>query len=179
MALGKRRQSKQQDLFIPATAVRRSPGHPFYERLNAVLREAEFDRRIEELCAPLYAEKRGRPSIPPGVYFRMLFVGYFEGIDSQRGIAWRCADSRSLQDFLGLRPTERTPDHSSLTRVRQRLSLEIHQEAFALVVRIAKDRGLIKGKTLAVAPSSAPMFAITCRSQIDRCSSPGPWYSNT
>ena len=150
MALGKRRQQKQKDLFIPATAMRRSPGHPFYERLNKLLREADFDATLEALCAPHYSKRRGRPSIPPGVYFRMLLVGYFEGIDSQRGIAWRCADSRSLQEFLGLGPTERTPDHSSLTRVRQRLPLEIHQEAFALVVRVATTKGLVKGKTLAV-----------------------------
>jgi len=150
MALGKRRAEHQQDLFIPATAVNRSPGHPFYRRLNELLAEASFDEEVEELCAPFYAEGRGRPSIPPGVYFRMLLIGYFEGIDSQRGIAWRCADSRSLQEFLGLGPAARTPDHSSLTRLRKRLSLETHQAAFDAVIRIAKAKGLVKGKTLAV-----------------------------
>ncbi len=150
MALGKRREEQQQALFIPTGAMTRSPGHPFYARLNKLLSEAEFDKEIEQLCEPFYAERRGRPSIPPGVYFRMLLVGYFEGIDSQRGIAWRCADSRSLHDFLGLGLTDRSPEHSSLTRVRQRLSLEVHQEAFDIVIRIAKAKGLIKGKTLAV-----------------------------
>ncbi len=130
MALGKRRD-KQQELLIPTTQLPRSPGHPFYRALNRLLSAAEFDRFAEELCAPHYADGVGRPSIPPGVYFRMLLVGYFEGIDSQRGIAWRCADSRSLQEFLGLSVTERSPEHSSLTRVRQRLPLEVHQEMFA------------------------------------------------
>ena len=150
MALGKREQGRQQDLLVPVTRVQGSPGHPFYARLNQLLAKAGFDRRIEELCAPYYAETHGRPSIPPGIYFRMLLIGYFEGIDSQRGIAWRYADSRSLQEFLGYLMTERTPDHSSLTRVRQRLPLEVHEEAFALVVSIAKEHGLVKGKTLAV-----------------------------
>ena len=150
MALGKRRQSREQELFVPTTAMPRSPGHPFYERLNRILSEAGFDAAVEELCEPRYSDGLGRPSIPPGVYFRMLFVGYFEGIDSQRGIAWRCSDSRSLQQFLGLGLTDRTPDHSSLTRVRKRLPVEVHQEAFALVVRIAKEKGLIKCNSLGV-----------------------------
>jgi transposase len=150
MALGKRRQQREQELFIPTTAMPRSPGHPFYQRLNRLLAKAGFDEHVEELCQPHYADVRGRPSIPPGVYFRMLLVGYFEGIDSQRGIAWRCADSRSLQEFLGLGPTDRSPEHSSLTRVRQRLPLEVHQEVFGFVVAIAKQMGLLKGKTLAV-----------------------------
>lgn len=149
MALGKRRD-KQQELLIPTTELPRSPGHPFYRSLNKLLAAAGFDRFAEELCAAHYADGVGRPSIPPGVYFRMLLVGYFEGIDSQRGIAWRCADSRSLQEFLGLLATERSPEHSSLTRVRQRLPLDVHQEVFAFVVKVAKDKGLVKGKALAV-----------------------------
>ncbi len=150
MALGKRPKNREQELFIPVTAMQRSPGHPFYQRLNELLSVAEFDDFVEELCAPYYADARGRPSIPPGVYFRMLMVGYFEGIDSQRGIAWRCADSRSLQEFLGLGPTDRSPEHSSLTRVRQRLPVEVHQEVFAFTVRIGSGKGLVRGKTLAV-----------------------------
>lgn len=150
MALGKRRHHREQELFIAVTSMPRSPGHPFYRQLNLLLQEAGFDKEVESMCKPLYAEGRGRPSIPPGVYFRMLLVGYFEGIDSQRGIAWRCADSRSLQEFLGLGLTDRSPDHSSLTRVRKRLPLEVHAEAFAFIVRIARDKGLVKGKILAV-----------------------------
>ncbi len=150
MALGKRRDQTEQDLFVPASQIPRSPGHPFYARLNELLKEASFDRFVEEMCEPFYAERQGRPSIPPGVYFRMLLIGYFEGIDSQRGIAWRCADSRSLQEFLGFKPTERSPDHSSLTVIRKRLLVEVHQEVFAFVVKLAKSRGMVKGRTLAI-----------------------------
>lgn len=148
MALGKRR-AKQQELLVPTTGLPRSPGHPFYSKLNELLADAKFDHHVESLCEPYY-KVGGRPSIPPGVYFRMLLIGYFEGVDSQRGIAWRCSDSRSLQDFLGLLPTERTPDHSSLTVIRKRLPVEVHEEVFAFIVKIAKSKGMVKGKTLAV-----------------------------
>ena len=149
MAMGKR-QPKQGDLFIPTSALPEAPGHPFYRRLNAVLAEADFDRFVEDLCQPYYVQDLGRPSIPPGTYFRMLFVGYFEGLDSQRGIAWRCADSRSLQDFLGFLPTEATPDHSSLTRVRGRLPEVVHENVFAFVLKLADGHGLLSGKTVGV-----------------------------
>ena len=91
MALGRRESTREQPIFIDTTALR-SPGHPFYRRLNALLSEHGFDGYVEEQCAKFYAGKQGRPSIPPGVYFRMLLIGYFEGIDSERGIAWRSAD---------------------------------------------------------------------------------------
>jgi transposase len=149
MALGRRRP-KQQDLFIATQDLPTAPGHAFYDRLNRLLAEAGFDAFVEQLCAPYYAEALGRPSIPPSSYFRMLFIGYFEGLDSQRGIAWRCADSRSLQAFLGYLPTESTPDHSSLTRVRQRLPEAVHEQVFAFVLGIAHRHGLLAGKTLAV-----------------------------
>src|SRR5687767_15116413 len=99
MALGKKK-GVQSEVWVPSHQIAQSPGHPFYQRLNRLLAEARFDRFIEELCQPYYSDW-GRPSIPPGVYFRMLMVGYFEGIDSQRGIAWRCSDSLSLREFLG------------------------------------------------------------------------------
>ena len=149
MALRRKRADEQQFLFVPYTATR-SPGHPFYEKLNTLLREAQFDRFAEDLCAPHYADGVGRPGIVPGVYFRMLLIGYFEGIDSQRGIAWRCADSRSLGEFLGLRPDEATPDHSSLTRIRKRLPLSAHEAIFERILSIAREKGLLKGKTIAV-----------------------------
>src|SRR5262245_56037115 len=122
MALGKR-QPRQRDLWVAAGDLAQSPGHPFYRKLNELLAEAGFDPWLEELCRPYYADSVGRPSIPPGVYFRMILVGYFEGIASQRGIAWRCSDSRSLAEFLGFGPTDATPDHSSLSRIHQRLPL--------------------------------------------------------
>src|ERR1043166_3183495 len=149
MALG-RRGGRDQSMWVATSSLPRSPGHPFYERLNRLLDEAGFDRFSEERCAAHYAVGQGRPSIPPGTYFRMLLVGYFEGIDSQRGIAWRCSDSLAVRDFLGLGMSERAPDHSSLTVIRQRLPLELHEEVFAFVLRILVECGLYDGKTLAV-----------------------------
>ena len=149
MALGKRRD-EQQEMWVATTSLPKSEGHVFYRKLNRLLAEADFDRTIEKLCEPYYHQQLGRPSIPPGVYFRMLLVGYFEGIGSQRGIAWRCGDSLSLREFLGVPLTEDTPDHSSLTRVRDRLPLKIHTTVFQLVLKLADQKGLIKGKTVAV-----------------------------
>ena len=146
MAMGKR-ESEQQEMWVATHDLPKSPGHPFFQKLNRVLAEADFDRKVEELCEPYYAEA-GRRSIPPGVYFRMLFVGYFEGIDSQRGIAWRCGDSLSLKEFLGYPITEETPDHSSLTTIRQRLPLEVHHQVFLFVLEIANRKKLLKGKTV-------------------------------
>jgi transposase len=148
MALGRRRD-EQQAMWVATTDVARSPGHPFYDALNRLLRDADFDRRVEALCEPYYA-KRGRPSVPPGTYYRMLFIGYFEGIDSQRGIAWRCADSLSLRDFLGIAPTARTPDHSTLTLIRQRLPLTVDEQVFKIVLELAAGEGLVDGKTIGV-----------------------------
>lgn len=149
MALGRRSQ-EQQEAWVATNALPKSPGHPFYQKLNQLLAEVNFDRWAERLCAPYYAENVGRPSIPPGVYFRMILVGYFEGISSQRGIAWRCSDSRSLQQFLGIPLSEETPDHSSMTRIHVRLPIEVHVEVFQLVVRIASEKKLLDAKTVGV-----------------------------
>lgn len=149
MALGKRK-AEQQELWVATTDLPRSPGHPFYLKLNALLADDGFDAWLEALCRPYYHEKLGRPSIPPGVYFRMVLIGYFEGIASQRGIAWRCCDSRSLAAFLGFAPTQETPDHSSLSRVAQRLPLEVHEAVFQRVLAIAVKKKLVDGKTAAV-----------------------------
>src|SRR5205085_356137 len=148
MAMGKRRGQRQEALFVTAEGLPKSAGHPFYRKLNELLAEAEFDRWLERRCQRYYAtvEKRGQPSIPPGVYFRMLLVGYFEGLDSQRAIAWRCADSLSLRAFLGTPLAEPTPDHSSLTRVRQRLPLDVHERVFIHVLRVSLENKLIRGK---------------------------------
>ncbi len=149
MALG-RRKGKQESLWVPGKELPRSAGHPFYAALERVLVAGNFDRFVEDLCAEHYAKRQGRPSIPPGMYFRMLFVGYFEGITSQRGIAWRCQDSLSIRDFLGLGPTERSPDHSSMTVIRKRLPFEIFDAVFRFVLERADEHGLLKGKTVAV-----------------------------
>jgi len=150
MAMGRRNRERQGELWIATQDVPQSTGHPFYQKLNQLLGEAEFDEYVESLCGPFYAAHRGRPGIPPGVYFRMLLTGYFEGIDSQRGIAWRCADSLSLKSFLGYSLTEATPDHSSLTVIRQRLSVEVHEQVFTFVLKIAQVKKLLKGKAVAV-----------------------------
>lgn len=150
MGMGRRKRQLQQDLWIATDSLPDVPQHVFYEKLNSLLAEAGFDDFVEKLCRPYYCENVGRGSIPPGVYFRMLFVGYFEGIDSQRGIAWRCADSRSLARFLGFGPKEATPDHSSLTRIRNRLPLDVYNEVFCFMLQLADDRQLLKGKTVAI-----------------------------
>jgi hypothetical protein len=147
MSMG-RQESGQQEIWVATQDLPKSQGHPFYQKLNKILAESGFDRLVEELCEPYYS-KAGRPSVPPGVYFRMLLVGYFEGIDSQRGIAWRCADSQSLKEFLGYGLTETTPDHSSLTYIRKRLPWEVHHQVFLHVLGIADKKNLLKGKTVA------------------------------
>jgi transposase len=150
MALGRRRTEHQGELFLTSADLPQSPGHPFYDRLNRLLAEADFDRFVEDLCEPYYAQEVGRPSLPPGTYFRMLFVGYFEGLDSQRGIAWRCSDSHSLRAFLGVAPQNASPDHSSLSKIRERLPQVVHEQVFARVLGIAHDKKLLKGRTVAV-----------------------------
>ena len=151
MAMGKRKP-RQESLFVTTDQLTPSAGHPFYQKLNALLAEADFDRWIERRCAASYEreEKRGQPSLPPGVYFRMLLIGYFEGLDSQRGIAWRCSDSLSLRAFLGIPLQEGTPDHSTLTNTRKRLPQEVFEEVFQFVLGIAEAKKLIAGKTVGV-----------------------------
>ncbi len=148
MALGKRRE-KQAELFVPTSSLQSGPGHVFYSKLNTVLAEAGFDAFVEGLCAPYY-RNGGRPGIPPGIYFRMVFVGYFEGLDSQRGIAWRCADSLALRNFLGLAPTEPTPVHASMSVIRQRLPGIVFEQVFQFVLGLLDQRQLLRGKTLGI-----------------------------
>ena len=150
MAMGKREAEQQQDLFVTHDKLPRSPGHVFYRKLNRLLAEGGFDRWVEGLCEPYYCQGQGRPSVPPGVYFRMLLVGYFEGINSQRGIAWRCSDSLSLREFLGIPLGEDSPDHSSLSYIRQRLPLTVHEAVFVWVLALLQQKKLLKGKTVGV-----------------------------
>ena len=150
MSMGRRPTEQQSDLWIPTADLPRSPGHVFYDKLNRLLAEAAFDPYVENLCQPFYADGLGRESIPPGTYFRMLFVGYFEGLGSQRAIAWRCSDSLSLRAFLGVSLNEATPDHSSLTKIRQRLPLHVHERVFTFVLKVAQEKKLLRGKTVAV-----------------------------
>ena len=148
MALGKRKP-KQDELFIPTAELVTGPGHPFYSKLNEVLATAGFDDFAEKRCAPSYKDG-GRPGIPPGVYFRMLFIGYFEGLDSQRGIAWRCADSLALRSFLGIGLTEATPVHASMTISRNGLPVIVFDKFFEFRLGLLDEHGLLRGKTVAV-----------------------------
>ena len=150
MAMGKRESEQQQDLFITHDKLPRSAGHVFYRKLNQLLAEGGFDRWIEALCEPYYCRGQGRPSVPPGQYFRMLLVGYFEGIGSQRGIAWRCSDSLSLREFLGVPLGKESPDHSSLSYIRKRLPHSVHEAVFVWVLALAQEKKLLKGKTVGV-----------------------------
>jgi transposase len=151
MSMG-RRQKHQSPLWIAHHELVPSPGHRFYETLNELLREAAFDQHAEALCAPYYeaAHIPGRKSVAPGVYFRMHLVGFFEGIESERGLEWRFADSLSLRQFLGCPLTQRVPDHSTLSRTRQRLPLAVHQAVFALILGIVESKGLLNGRVVGV-----------------------------
>jgi transposase len=150
MAMGKK-QARQQDLWIAATELPKSGGHFFYNRVNGILEKAGFDAFAETECFRFYkSEVMGRPSMAPGVYFRMLLIGYFEGIDSERGIAWRCADSMSLKSFLGYGLTDATPDHTTVSRTRRLIDLETHGRVFTWILSVLTGKGLIDGKTIGV-----------------------------
>jgi transposase len=153
MSIGKQRLL-QNTMWIAYDQIPKGPGHEFYDCLQRVLHSAHFDAYVQDLCAPFYAKTMGRPSIPPGRYFRMLLVGYFEGLDSERGICWRCADSLSLREFIQLDTAQAVPDHSSLSRIRTRLPLEIHHEVFIFVLRQLSARGLLQGKKLGIDAST-------------------------
>jgi len=153
MALGRQRE-RQADMLVTWAEMPRSPGHAFYDKLQAVLIAADFDGFVETQCASEYAPRRGRPSLPPGRYFRMLLIGYFEGIDSERGLEWRCADSLSLREFLRLGERERVADHSWLSRTRSRLPLEVHDQVFTWVLARLAEHGLIKGERIGIDAST-------------------------
>jgi len=151
MAMGKRRRRpKQASMWVATQDLPRSAGHPFYARLNQVLDTADFDRYVEALSQRFYADDVGRPSLPPGRYFRMLLLGYFEGLDSERAIAWRAADSLSIRSFLGLDLHEAPPDHSTVSRTRRLMDLETHQAVFTWVLHRLADAGLVKGTTIGI-----------------------------
>ncbi len=149
--MGKRsKRERQEELWIARDAIVETPGHVFYERLNELLGRHGFDRAVEHLCARFYRGVRGRPSMAPGVYFRMLLIGYFEGLDSERAIAWRVADSLSLRKFLGYGLDEKTPDHSTISRTRRLYWLSTHRAVFRWVLKVLVDEGLLRGKTISI-----------------------------
>src|ERR1039457_3062052 len=151
MAMGRRQhRERQEDLWVAHRELATAPGHPFYERLNAVLDAEGFDRFVEDLCVKFYAARFGRPSLTPGIYFRSLLIGYFEGIGAERGIAWRLADSLGLRRFVGIALDEYTPDHSTISRTRTLIDLDTHREVFTWVLGVLADRGLLQGKRIAI-----------------------------
>src|SRR5580658_3356536 len=151
MAMGTREQRvRQEDMWIAHTQLASSPGHPFYQRLNELLEGEGFDGFVEAQCGKFYKSVNGRPSLTPGIYFRSLMIGYFEGIGSERGIAWRLADSLALRSFVGIALDEATPDHSTISRTRRRIDVDTHREVFGWVLGVLSDRGLVKGKRVAM-----------------------------
>lgn len=150
MAMGKRKTHQQAPLFITSAELPRSVAHPFYDKLNDVLAGWKFDAFVEEKCQPFYEQKIGRPSLAPGMYFRLLLIGYFEAIDSERGIAWRCADSLSLRSFVGYAIHETATDHSTISRTRRLIDIETHQQVFQWVLKVLADYGLLSGNTVGV-----------------------------
>jgi len=149
MSLGRRKREKQQTIWIDAAAVAKRGGHPFYERLNELLGKREFDHFAEDTCPSFYSQT-GRPGLVPGVYFRLLLIGYFEGIDSERGIAWRAGDSLAIREFPGYELSDGTPDHTTISRTRRLIDIETHREVFGWVLRVLAEEGLLKGRTIAI-----------------------------
>ena len=155
MSMGTRKhRQRQEQLWVTHTELATGPGHPFYRRLNELLDNEGFDEFCEGECARFYADSNGRPSLTPGTYFRLLLIGYFEGIDSERGIAWRCADSLGLREFLRVGLDEQTPNHSTISRTRRLMDVETHRKVFLWVLDVIAERGLLKGKTVGVDATS-------------------------
>jgi transposase len=149
--MGRRRKRiRQEELWTPTEALPMSAGHPFYQKLNQLLDERQFDEVVERMCEGFYAETMGRPGLAPGIYFRLLMVGYFEGIDSERGIAWRASDSLSIRLFVRIALDEAVPDHSTISRTRRLVDVETHQAVFQWVLQILAQRNLLKGNTIGV-----------------------------
>jgi transposase len=150
MAMGTRREH-QEELWIPTCAVARPASHPFYERLNELLAEHDFDRFVEGKCRPFYVVTMGRPGLPPGIYFRLLLlVGYFEGMENERGMAWRAGDSLSIRGFVGIPLGQGAPDNTTISRTRRLIDVETHRQVFAWVVGVLADAGLVKGKRIGI-----------------------------
>ena len=150
MSMGKRERVRQPTMWVATTDLPTSASHPFYARLNQLLAEQGFDDFVEAHGAPFYAKMKGRPGLPPGIYFRLLLIGYFEGLDSERGIAWRAADSFALRDFVGVGLDSVPADHSTISRTRRLIDLETHRTVFTWVLQCLGGAGLVKGKTIGI-----------------------------
>ena len=167
MAMGTRKMRERQEDLWYGGELPTAPGHPFYKRLNEILDDAKFDPFCETSCAGFYHHKLGRPSLPPGQYFRIMMIGFFEGLDSERGIAWRLAASLTLRQFLSIGLDERTPDHVTISRTRRLIDAETHQGIFSWVLERLAQAGLIKGKTIGVDSTTLEANA-SCRSRRNR-----------
>ncbi len=154
MAMGRRKRHRQQTMWLTREQLPRTAGHVFYDRVNKILAEHSFDDFAEKACQQFYAETMGRPGIAPGIYFRMQLIGYFEGIDSERGMAWRCCDSLSLREFIEVGLAETVPDHSSVSRTRRLIDLETHGSVFSWMLRVLAESRLVDGKTVGVDAST-------------------------
>ena len=150
MSMGKRTRNRQSELWVSAQELPKPPGHPFYQHLNRLLDKHGFDDFVEGECFRFYAPSRGRPGVAPGIYFRLLLVGYFEGLSSERGIAWRAADSLALREFLGLKVSESPPDHSTISRTRRLIDVVTHEAVFEWVLKRIAVSGLLRGKTIGI-----------------------------
>lgn len=149
MAIGKRKKV-QESLWVSTSDLPKSPGHPFYSRLNRILAASGFDPFVEAYCERFYAPVLGRPSLSPGRYFRLLLIGYFEGLDSERGMSWRASDSLAIRSFLELGLSENAPDHSTISRTRRLIDVETHREVFSWILERIAEAGLLKGKTIGI-----------------------------
>lgn len=151
MAMGRRgRRQRQKGLWVAAVDMPQTAAHLFYRKLNELLDEHGFDRFVEGLCEKFYAPTMGRSSLAPGIYFRTLLIGYFEGLDSERGIGWRIAESLSLRRFLSIELDEATPDHSTISRTRRLIDVETHRQVFTWVLQLIAKAGLLQGGTIGV-----------------------------
>ncbi len=149
--MGRRKdRTRTPGLWIATNELPRTDGHPFYQRLNQILDAHDFDEFVEAQCASFYADAVGRPSLSPGTYFRLLLIGYFEGIDSERGIAWRTADSLALRGFVGFGLDEMPPEHSTISRTRRLIDLETHRAVFTWILQVLAAADLVKGKTIGI-----------------------------
>jgi transposase len=150
MAMGKRRRRPTQtSMWVAAQDLPRSAAQPFYTRLNQILDEHDFDEYVEVLCQRFYADD-GRPGLPPGRYFRLLLIGYFEGLDAERAIAWRAADSLALRDFLGVGLEDDPPDHSTISRTRRLIALETPRGSLRGCCSASGPQGWSKEKTIGI-----------------------------
>ena len=167
---------EQKEFWVVADRLPKARPGRFYELLNGTLDEMDFAGDVRAMCAPSYAEveRGGRPGIDPAVYFKMLMVGFFEGLESERAIAARCADSLSLRGFLGYALDEATPEHSSMTVIRQRLGGDCFERVFALVLTALQRHGLLKGRHLGI-DSSVIEANASLRSLTERNTEEGYW----